>query len=78
MGILTHITPDTTSIEGSATTIINIANKLTESGIPFETNIPISDLEVKWKDINRCILDFSEEPWFGFDTSEYTVEFKRL
>ena len=78
MGILTHLTPDTTSIEGSATTIINIANKLTESGIPFETNIPISDLEVKWKDINRCILDFSEEPWFGFDTSEYTVEFKRL
>lgn len=78
MGILKHEDEVTTSIEGSATTILNIARKLTESNIKFTTSVPLDEIKPDWKDFKKCILDFSEEPWFGFDLSEYKVNFIKV
>jgi hypothetical protein len=78
MGVITHLDPNTTSVEGSATTILNIARKLTESNIRFTTSVPLDEIKPDWKDFKKCILDFSKEPWFGLDLSEYKINFIKL
>lgn len=78
MGALTHESIDVSSVKGSATTILGIANRLDEAGIKYSTDIPLSDLKVTWKDARRCLCDFSEDPWMGIDTSSYKVKFTKL
>ena len=78
MGTLTHESENVTSIKGSATTILGIAQKLDEGGMKYETDIPLSEVKVKWKNSRRCILDYSEDPWMGIDESKYSVKFTKL
>lgn len=74
---LSHLDENTSELKGTATSILNILDKMDLNGVKYKLDVDKNSLIKDWRSARQLLLEYPYDPHMGEDKSSYKVKVTR-